>query len=141
PPPPRRRPIPNRRSRTMKTCEGRRLAAALAVVAAVAAPSTARAQAQDQATARALFEQGRALMKDGQFTAACPKLDAAARAYPSAGILLNLGDCYEKTGRTASAWTEFGEAASVAARTNRPDDAAEAHRRQTALEESLTRVV
>jgi hypothetical protein len=95
---------------------------------------------QDQATARALFNEARALMKAGHYDAACPKLEAAAKAYPSSGVLLNLGDCLEHVGRTASAWTEFGEAVSAAERANRADDAAEAHRRQGALEPKLSRL-
>jgi tetratricopeptide (TPR) repeat protein len=98
------------------------------------------AQAEDQAMARALFDEGRKLMKAGQFATACPKLEAARKLYSSAGILLNLADCYEKVGRTASAWSEFGEAASVAARSGRPDDADEARRRQGTLEPALNRL-
>jgi hypothetical protein len=101
----------------------------------------AHAQAEDRAAARALFDEGRKLASEGQYAAACPKFEAAAKVYTSAGILLNLADCYEKTGRTASAWTEFGEAASVATRTSRPSDAAEATRRQGALQSALTYLV
>jgi hypothetical protein len=111
------------------------LAASLLIVPA------ARAQTEDQAAARAMFEEGRALMKAGQYAAACPKLEAARKLYTSAGILLNLADCHEKIGRTASAWAEFGEAATVATRTNRGEDAEEARRRKAALEASLARIV
>lgn len=76
-------------------------------------------------------------MKASKYADACPKLEAARKLFTSAGILLNLADCHEKIGRTASAWTEFGEAAAVAKRTNRDDDAEEATRRQAALEPSL----
>ncbi|HTB56413.1 MAG TPA: tetratricopeptide repeat protein [Polyangia bacterium] len=126
----------------MTRCEARRISlAALVCAAAVSgrAPA-ARAQAEDQAAARALFAEGRALMKAGQYADACPKLEAARKLFTSAGILLNLADCHEKIGRTASAWTEFGEAAAVAKRTNRDDDAEEATRRQGALEPSLPRL-
>jgi hypothetical protein len=64
----------------------------------------------------------------------------ARKLYTSAGILLNLADCYEKTGRTASAWATFGEAAAVSARTNRAEEAAEGKRRQAKLESQLMRV-
>jgi hypothetical protein len=124
----------------MTRCEPRRisLAAALVCLAAlVARAPAARAQAEDQAAARSLFAEGRALMKAGHYADACPKLEAARKLYTSAGILLNLADCHEKIGRTASAWTEFGEAAAVAKRTNRDDDAEEATHRQAALEPSL----
>ena len=112
----------------------------LCTLASSALPSRALAQAEDQAGARALFTDGKRLMKAGKYAEACPKLEAAQKLYSSAGILLNLGDCYEKIGRTASAWTRFGEAASVAARSNRPDDADEARRRQEALEPALVRL-
>src|SRR3954452_1434815 len=129
-----------RRRPTMTRCDARRirLAAALVCAAAIVARApTARAQAEDQAAARALFSEGRALMKASRYAEACPKLEAARKLFTSAGILLNLADCHEKIGRTASAWTEFGEAAAVAKRTNRDDDAEEATRRQAALEPSL----
>jgi hypothetical protein len=116
------------------------LALILAGVTAATLPR-AHAQAADQATARALFAEGRRLMKAGKYADACPKLEAAQKLYPSAGILLNLGDCYEKIGKTASAWNEFGEAASLAARSNRPEDADEARRRQEAIEPALVRLV
>lgn len=115
-------------------------ACACASTLLLASPS-ARAQAENQAAARALFDDARALVKSGDAASACPKFEAANRLYPSVGIALNLADCYEKVGRTASAWTEFGEAASLAGRSNRPDDAAEAKRRQTALEAKLTKLV
>ena len=60
--------------------------------------------------------------------------------YASPGILLNLGDCYEKLGRTASAWTEFGEAAAAAARAHRSNQVAEAKRRQASVEPKLTKL-
>lgn len=106
----------------------------------LSAAGSVQAQAEDQATARALFDEGRKFMKAGQYTAACPKFEAALTLYSSAGILLNLADCYEKSGRTASAWSKFGEAASVASRSNRTDDADEAKRRQSVIEPSLTRL-
>jgi hypothetical protein len=127
----------------MTRCEARRisLAAALACAAGLTARApAARAQAEDQAAARALFDQGRSLMKAGQYADACPKLEAARKLFVSAGIMLNLADCHEKIGRTASAWTEFGEAAAVAKRTNRDADAEEATRRQAALEPTLARL-
>jgi hypothetical protein len=126
----------------MKTCSVyRSLGASAAVVALSLQVSPACAQAEDQAAARSLFDSARQLAKAGHYAAACPKFDAASKLYPSAGILLNLADCYEKIGKTASAWTEFGEAASVASRTHRQEDASEAKRRQSGLEPGLTRLM
>jgi hypothetical protein len=103
--------------------------------------AAAQPSAQDQATARALFNEARDLMKAGRYPEACGKLESASRLYEGSGLLLNLGDCYERVGRTASAWTEFGEAVTAAERAGRMDDIAEAQRRQTALEPKLARLV
>jgi hypothetical protein len=79
-------------------------------------------------------------MRAGGYENACPKLEAASALYRGSGILLNLGDCYEHVGRTASAWSAFGEAASAAARLGRADDEAEATRRRAAIEPRLSRL-
>lgn len=134
-------PLPGApRSRDRAQSGAKRFALAFASTLGLAA-APARAQAENQAAARALFDEGRALVKAGNAAAACPKFEGASHLYPSVGIALNLADCYERVGRTASAWTEFGEAASLAGRSDRPDDAAEARRRQVALEGKLTHLV
>jgi hypothetical protein len=116
-------------------------AASLAFLVTALAASPAAAQAQDQATARALFNEARGLMSQGKFDEACPKLEAASKLYAGSGVLLNLGDCYEHVGRTASAWNEFGEAASAAERAGRADDQTEAQKRQAALDSKLSKIV
>jgi hypothetical protein len=103
--------------------------------------AAARAQTEDKAAARVLFEEGKKLVKEGRYTEGCAKLEGAAKAYNSAGILLNLADCYEKSGRTASAWTQFGEAAAVGKRTGRSVEAAEAGRRLEQIQSRLTSLV
>jgi hypothetical protein len=125
----------------MTTCSlhGLRVGA-LALVTLLLRAAPASAQAEDQATARALFNEARDLMKAGQYEKACPKLEAASKLYAGSGLLLNLGDCYEHVGRTASAWTEFGEAVSSAERAGRSGDRDEALRRQSALEPRLSRL-
>ena len=101
----------------------------------------ARAQNSNETTARALFTEGQELAQSGQYAAACPKFEAASKLFDSAGLLVNLGDCYERLGRTASASAAFAHAAAVAQATNRPNDAAEAARRQAALAPRLVRIV
>jgi hypothetical protein len=108
--------------------------------ATMGASSLAAAQAESEAAARELFNEARELAGKGQYAPACPKLEAASRLYRGSGLLITLGDCYEHLGRTASAWTTFGDAASVAAAIGRSDDEAEAKRRQRALEPRLSRL-
>lgn len=123
----------------MTICE-RSLFGLLVALVVTLGSSVALAQAEDEAAARALFAEGRRLLKDGAYDKACPKLEAASKLYPGSGVLLNLGDCFEHVNRLASAWAVFGDAAAAGRRANRPDDEAEAKRRQSALEPRMQRI-
>ena len=99
----------------------------------------ARAQdASGKAAAEALFENGVQLMKAGRFAEACPKLETSQRVDPGVGTLLYLAECYEKLGRTASAWATFREAESVARAQNQADRARTAQARAQKLEPELS---
>jgi hypothetical protein len=111
------------------------LVALLVVVPALAAAQSA----QDKATASSLFEEGKRLLGDGKVDAACPKFEAAQRIAPTLGRKLNLADCYQRAGRTASAWGEFREAAAWAAR-DADDRESFARGRAADLEKSLSRL-
>jgi hypothetical protein len=57
-----------------------------------------------------LFEEGRALMLDGNFAEACPRLAESQRLAPHLVTLLNVGVCHEKLGKVATAWVDFQQA-------------------------------
>lgn len=120
----------------------RPLALALTFCPLYAAPGVAHAQtsADDKAAAEALFDQGLELMKAGKYAEACPRLESSQRVDPGVGTLLYLGECYEKLGKTASAWATFREAASAASAAGQNDRAAIGNDRAQKLMPRLLRL-
>jgi hypothetical protein len=92
----------------------------LAVSTTLAGSSFAQSASRD-AAAQQLFDDGRALMASGRYAEACKKFDASDRLSPAGGTLLNLADCYEKAGKTASAWAKYNEAADRANAVHKAD--------------------
>ena len=111
--------------------------------ASLAEDVTARAQVpgQDPVAAEAAFAEARSLMAQGRAAEACPKLEASYALDPAVGTLLNLGDCFERIGRTASAWVRFRDAAAMAVNQNQREREAVARARAAALEPRLCRLV
>jgi hypothetical protein len=72
--------------------------------------SPAFTQTRDPAASEAVFQEGRRLMKEGKFGPACDKFEESYRLDPAVGTLVNLADCEEQTGRTASAWQHWKQA-------------------------------
>lgn len=117
---------------------------AMAISLSVLWASSARAEpsAADRAAAEALFAEGRKLLAEGDALAACPKFAESKRLDPGIGTMLNLADCYERIGKTASAWGMFNEAEDAARRAHDTlgrDE--EAHRRAQQLEPRLSRLI
>lgn len=92
----------------------------------------------NRAAAEALFNQGRNLMTAGKFAEACPKFEASQQLDPGLGTMLNLAECYEKTGRTASAWAEYREAIPLARAAGSKTRQDLANERAQALQERLS---
>ncbi len=116
---------------------------AVGITLALARPGPAHAQQPDtsgKVAAEALFEQARSMMTEGKFADACPKFADSQRLDPSPGTLLNLANCYEKLGRTASAWATYREAASAANAAGRADYVASAQRHAEALAPKLAKL-
>jgi hypothetical protein len=121
----------------------RALLAGVGCAIAVASSATAaRAEGEDRgAIAEALFRAGRELMTAGDVTQACPKFAESQRLDPKPGTLMNLALCHEKAGRTASAWSEYLQAAELSRRAGQSEREAVARTRARALEPVLAHVV
>src|SRR5262249_9160826 len=92
--------------------------AALLGGVSVAATTSSDAQADtspaDQAAAEVLFNEATKLEAQGKLDEACPKFVESQRLDPTPGTLLNIGDCYEKAGKTATSYGAFIDAEATA---------------------------
>jgi hypothetical protein len=93
----------------------RRLASATGALAALVAlvATVTPARADDKATAEAAYDRAKQLVKAGNYAEACPLFETSYHADPQIGVLLNLADCHENVGRTATALSEFREAIEI----------------------------
>lgn len=130
---------PSSRERRRLAALGLALAASAACFTATS-PAAAQVSTDDRVAAESLFSDARRLMQAGDYEQACPKLEASRRLEPALGTSLNLGDCYEKLGRTASAWAEFKSAAAEAQKAGDALRKATALERAAALEPRLSRL-
>ncbi|HTQ48775.1 MAG TPA: hypothetical protein VMI75_38720 [Polyangiaceae bacterium] len=114
--------------------------ATVCILTAAPASFAQQAGSNDKVAAEALFEQGRALAAQGKYAEACPRFADSERLDPSSGTLLNLANCYEKLGRTATAWATYREAASAASAAGRADNLGVAQRHADALAPKLAKL-
>jgi hypothetical protein len=121
------------------TCRRRARVASLVVVLACGGSLARLAHADgpaattDVVAAEAMFEEGRKLVAQGKYAEACPKFADSQRLDPSPGTLLNLASCWEKLGRTATAWATYRAAASSANASGRKDYIATAQKHAETL--------
>lgn len=117
----------------------RALAVAAAVVPLLVLPA-APSFADDAAAAQQLHDDAKKLIADNNWSAACPKLEESYRLSPAIGTRYKLADCFQHTGRTASAWAHFVGVASAAKAAGQADREKEARARAAALEPKLSRL-
>lgn len=115
---------------------------ALSLVGALLLTPALRAEPSSgqRATAEAMFQQATKLMDEQRYREACEKFAASQELDPGLGTQLYLADCYDRAGRTASAWALFREVEDRAGRANQGDRARIARERAEALEGKLSRL-
>jgi len=79
-------------------------------------------------------------MRDGQYQEACERLEQSNSIDRGIGTMLYLAECYEKSGKTASAWALFREASSLAQAGGQGERAEAGKRRAAQLEKGLSRL-
>ncbi len=110
-------------------------------VSSSAGSAFADSQAGRKAAAESLFQRGVELVGQGKFEEACRQFEASQELDSALGTMLHLGDCYEREGRTGSAWALFREARSLAGATGQSERERLAGERVSALEPRLSYVV
>ncbi len=100
---------------------------------------TSHAFAEDKVAAETAFRAAKELEKAGKLAEACPLYESSYQADPQLGALLNLANCHEQTGRTATAWVEYREAIELASR-NGDRRVEYSKQRLAAIEPRLTRL-
>lgn len=88
--------------------------------------------------ARDLYTQAKQWMLEGNFAAACPQFEEVVKLKPAGvGARLGLGECYEKTGRAADAWMQYGVAETNATIQQRDSLAEDARGKMRRVESKL----
>jgi hypothetical protein len=122
---------------------GRTALVSLAIAIGVCAgerSAFAQASASTSVAAQALFDEAKRLMQAGDAASACPKFEESQRLEPGVGTKLNLANCYERVGRTASAWILYLEVESDTKRNGQVERQTLAHDRAAALAPKLSRI-
>lgn len=104
------------------------------------AASVARAAPEEAPTATDLFAEGKSLAAAGDFARACPKFERSLSLEHGIGTQFNLADCWERVGRTASAYRSFSEVAQRTRDLGQTDRHELAQRRADALRPKLSRL-
>jgi hypothetical protein len=97
--------------------------------------------AAESPRARALFFEARRLMGERRWAEACPLLEESERLDPGKGTEFNLADCYEHTGRPASALALFERVVEESRRAGLPAHEARARSRAEAVAPRVPRLV
>ncbi len=115
----------------------------LSIVCAVSALAFAprEARADNAAAAQVLYDRAVELMAAKKYGEACPKLEEVTRLIPEGlGAKLTLAECYEGSGRLASAWMQYSIVSSAAARAGQADRQRLASEKAAALKPKLAKL-
>jgi len=107
-------------------------------------PAHAQEAASDsanQARAKVLFQEGRALVADGRYADACPLFEQSSKLVEGIGTLFNLADCWERLRRTRSAAALYRKVERLALASGQDQRAQVAAQRALNLESSLSKLL
>lgn len=118
----------------------RRALASVCLALTLAFAGTAHAQST-AALAETLYQEGKRLVAERNYEAACQKFAESYKLDPATGTLINLAACYESGGKYGTAWATFQEALVAAKREGQDFRVKFATDHLAALEDKITRFV
>jgi tetratricopeptide (TPR) repeat protein len=110
------------------------------IVLFVATSARAADDEVEKARATGLFAEAQALSEAGQLERACAKFEESVELHAGVGNQYHLADCWEKIGRTASAYTMFLKVVEKTRELGQADREKAAAERADALAAKLTRL-
>jgi len=116
------------------------VAGAFSAALLISGRASAQGTTSEVAAAESVFQEAVRLIDAGRVAEACPKFAESHRLDPQGGVAFELGNCYEKIGKLASAWGAFNEAA-ARWRLRGDKRAGDAQKRAEALESKLAKLV
>jgi hypothetical protein len=105
-----------------------------------AGAAEARAEGNDETEAKRLFDSAVELASEGNFMAACRKLEKSLSLHDGLGTSYHLAGCWQKIGRTASAYALFKKVAERAHELDQDERETVARGRMEALLPKLSRL-
>jgi hypothetical protein len=112
----------------------------LALLLTTASATSAAQTPAQKAAAQAMFDQAKELMKAGDYTTACKRFEESQRLDAAMGTQYRLAECYEKSGRLASAWSMYLEVADAARAAKSTERETFARDRATALKPKIASI-
>jgi hypothetical protein len=82
-----------------------------ALISTLTLASASAYAGDDKAVAESLYQAGIKLMDEGKFDQACPKFVESQRLDAASGTQIALAKCFDKAGKTASAWALYRDVA------------------------------
>jgi hypothetical protein len=119
----------------------RPLAATLfASLVAIASLAHSETDAEKAKKAQGLYDEAKTLAANGDWAAACPKLESSKQLVADMKTVYRLAECYEHVGKPASAWRNYREAAIAATKAGETPKARAALDRAAQLEPKLPKL-
>jgi hypothetical protein len=104
-------------------------------------PASAPPIARNIGAAEVVFDEAVTLSEAGRYAEACAKFEESDRLDHAINTLFNLGDCYERVGRLASAWEAFTRVGGEARQAGKDALKEDATRRAEALKPRVAKLM